>query len=142
MTFLCTVTHCSFPSSDQCTYPEVVGELQGEDGDALIVERACDGAGDIARHDGDEAGRQEPCTLVPQLPRQQEGGDGCQTAEHRCQKDTHVTDVDSDVEQVEHVVDEAGSHHQPRVYLSEGAEREVEQNKGWEGCWGQNATPE
>lgn len=103
--------YCTFPSSDQCTYPEVVGELQGEDGDALIVERASDRAGDIARDDGNEAGRQQSCTLVPQLSCQQEGGDGGQTAEHRCQKDTHITDVDCDVEQVEYVVDKAGSHH-------------------------------
>ena len=103
--------YCTFQSNEECTYPEVVGELQGEDGDALIVERACNRAGDIARDDGDEAGRQQPCTMVPQLLRQQEGGDGGQTAEHRCQKDTYVTDVDGDVEQVKHVVDEAGSHH-------------------------------
>lgn len=103
--------YCTFPPSNKSTYPEVVGELQGEDGYALVVERAGDRTGDIARDDGNEAGRQQPCTLVPQLPRQQEGGDGGQTAEHRCQKDTHVTDVDRNVEQVEHVVDEAGSHH-------------------------------
>lgn len=93
------------------TYPEVVGELQGEDGNALIVKRASDGAGDIARDDGNEAGRQQPCTLVPQLACQQEGGDGGQTAKHRCQKDTHIPDVDRDVEQIEHIVDEAGSRH-------------------------------
>lgn len=93
------------------TYPEIVGELQGEDGDALVVKRTCNRAGDVARDDGDEAGRQQPCTLVPQLPCQEEGGDGRQTAEHRCQEDTHITDVDGDVEQVEHVVDEARSHH-------------------------------
>lgn len=95
----------------RCTYPEVVGELQGEDGDALVVEGARDGAGDVARDDGNEAGRQQTRPLVPQLPRQQEGGDGGQTAEHRRQEDTHVPDVDGDVEQVEHVVDETGSHH-------------------------------
>lgn len=100
-----------FLPNDQRTYPEIVGELQSEDGNALVVERACDRAGDVSRDDGNEAGRQQPCALVPQLPRQQEGGDGRQTAEHRCQKDTHVTDVDGDVEQVEHVVNKAGSHH-------------------------------
>lgn len=52
------------------TYPEVVGELKGEDSDALIIEGASDRAGDVSRDDGNEAGRQQPCTLVPQLPRQ------------------------------------------------------------------------
>ncbi len=85
--------------------------MQSKDGDALIIKGTRNRAGDVARDDGNEAGRQQPCTLVPQLPCQQEGGDGSQTAEHRCQKDTHVADVDSDVEQVEHVVDEASSHH-------------------------------
>lgn len=85
--------------------------MQGEDGDALVVERASDRAGDIAWDNGNEAGRQQPCTLVPQLPCQKEGGDGGQTAEHWRQKDTHVADVDRDVEQVENIVDEAGSHH-------------------------------
>ncbi|TNN41722.1 hypothetical protein EYF80_048111 [Liparis tanakae] len=91
--------------------PKVVGELQREDGDALVVEGARDGAGDVARHDGDEAGRQQTGALVPQLPRQQVGGDGRQPAEHRRQEHAHVADVDGEVEQVEHVVDEAGSHH-------------------------------
>lgn len=93
------------------TYPEVVGELQGEDGDALIVEGASDGAGDVAGDDGDEAGCQQPCALVPQLARQQEGGDGSETTENWRQEDTHVPDVHRDVEHVEDVVDEAGSRH-------------------------------
>lgn len=93
------------------TYPEIVGELQRKDGDALIVKRASDRAGDIARDDGNEAGRQQPCTLVPQLAGQQEGGDGGQTTKHWCQKDTHVPDVDRDVKQIEDIVDETGSRH-------------------------------
>lgn len=85
--------------------------MQGEDGDTLIIKRTCNRAGDVTWDDGDEAGRQQPCTLVPQLPCQQKGGDGSKTAEHWCQKDTHITNVDCDVEQVEHIVDEACSHH-------------------------------
>lgn len=115
--------NCTFKSSVQCTYPEIVGELQGEDGDALIVKGASNRAGDVAGDDGNEAGRQQPCTLIPQLPSQQEGGDGGQTAEHRRQKDAHITDVDRDVEQVEDIVDKACSHHQPWVYLREGRRR-------------------
>lgn len=107
-----------------CTYPEVVGELQSEDGNAFIIKRASNGAGDIARDNGNEAGREQSCTLVPQLACQQEGGDGSETAEHWCQEDAHVPDVYRDVEHIEYIVDEAGSHHQPRVYLSKGAKRE------------------
>lgn len=93
------------------TYPEVVGELKGEDSDALIIEGASDGAGDVSRDDGNEAGRQQPCSLVPQLPCQQKGRDGGQTAEHWGQKDTHISDVDCDVEQVEDIVNKPCSHH-------------------------------
>lgn len=94
-----------------CTYPEVVGELQGEDCDALIIKRASHRTGDVSGDDGDEAGRQQPRALIPQLPCQQEGGDRRQAAEHRCQEDAHVSNVDSDVQQVQHVVYEARSHH-------------------------------
>lgn len=107
-----------------CTYPEIVGELQGEDGDALIVKGASNGAGNIAGDDGDEAGRQQPCALVPQLAGQQEGGDGGETAEHGCQKDAHVPDVDRDVQEVQNVVDEAGGDHQAWIYLYRGAQRQ------------------
>lgn len=105
-------------------YPEVVGELQGKDSDAFIVEGASDGAGDVARDDGDEAGREQPGALVPQLPRQQKGGDGGQAAEHRSQEHTHIPDVDGDVQQVEHIVDEARCDHQTWVHLEEEAETE------------------
>lgn len=47
------------------TYPEIVGELQGKDGNALVVKGASNRAGNIARNDGDEAGRQQPRALVP-----------------------------------------------------------------------------
>lgn len=104
-------------SSAAPAYPEVVGELQGKDGDAFVVERAGHGARDVARHNGDEAGRQQAGALVPQLPGQEEGGDGGQAAEHRRQEHAHVADVDGDVEQVEHVVDEARRGHQTRVHL-------------------------
>lgn len=112
MTFQCTVQLCFLHFKDaKCTYPEVVGELQGENGDALVVKRASDGPRDVARDNGDEACSQQTCTLVPELPCQQERGDGGETAEHRRQKDTHIADVHRDVEQVEHIVDEACSHH-------------------------------
>lgn len=101
------------------TYPEVVGELQGKDGDAFIVEGASYGAGDVAGDDGDEAGRKQPRPLVPQLPRQQKGGDGGQAAEHRSQEHAHVPDVDGDVQQVEHIVDEACRDHEAWVHLEE-----------------------
>ncbi len=101
------------------TYPEVVCELQGKDGDAFIVEGASDRAGDVAGDDGDKAGCKQPCPLVPQLPRQQKGGDGGQAAEHRSQEHTHVPDVDGDMQQVEHIVDEARCDHQARIHLEE-----------------------
>lgn len=98
-------------------YPEVVGELQGEDGDAFIVEGTGDGTGDVAGDDGDEAGGQEPGALIPQLPRQQEGGDGGQATEHWSQENTHVPDMDGDVQQIQHIVDEARCDHETWVHL-------------------------
>ncbi len=100
-------------------YPEVVGELQGKDGDAFIVEGASNGTGDVAGDDGDEAGGEQPCALVPQLSRQQEGGDGGQATEHRSQEHTHIADMDGDVQQVEHVVNEARCDHQAWVHLQD-----------------------
>lgn len=58
------------------TYPEVVGELQSEDSDAFVVKGPGHGAGNVPWDDGNEAGRQQSRPLVPQLPRQQEGGNG------------------------------------------------------------------
>lgn len=66
------------------TNPEVEGELQGKDGDAFVVKRSSNGAGDVAGDDGNEAGCKQPRPLVPQLPCQEKGGDGGQPAEHRC----------------------------------------------------------
>ena len=103
--------------------------MEGEDGDALIVKRARHRPRDVAWDYGDEAGCQQPRTLVPQLPGQQERGDGSQAAEHGCQKDTHITDVNCDVEQVEHVVDKACSHHQPWVYLRQRGREAVRNGK-------------
>lgn len=98
-------------------YPEVIGELQSKDGDPFVVEGAGHRAGNVAWNDGDEAGRQQPRPLVPQLSRQQKGGDGGEAAEHRGQENTHVPDVDGDVQQVQHVVDEACGHHEAWVHL-------------------------
>lgn len=117
------------------TYPEIVGELQGKDGDALVVKGASNRAGNIAGNDGDEAGRQQPRALVPQLPGQQEGGDGRQTAEHRRQKHTHIPDVDRDVQKIQDVVDQAGRDHQPWIHLNKGARRQtagVRSSGSWE----------
>lgn len=100
-------------------YPEVVRELQGEDGDAFVVEGARDGAGDVAGDNGDEAGRQQAGALVPQLPREEKGGDGGQAAEHRGQEHAHVADVHGDVQQVQHVVDEPRRDHQAWIHLDE-----------------------
>lgn len=97
--------------------------MQGKDGNAFIVEGASNRPGDVARDDGNEAGRKQPSTLVPQLPRQQEGGDGGQAAEHWSKEHTYVPDVDGDVEQVEHIVDEARCDHQTWVYLDDRGNR-------------------
>ncbi len=58
--------------------PQVVGEHEGEDGDALIVVRPGHGARDVSRHDGDETSGEESGALRPQLLGQQIGGDGSQ----------------------------------------------------------------
>lgn len=106
-------------------YPEVVGELQGEDGNAFVVEGARDGAGDVAGDDGDEAGRQQAGALVPQLPREKKGGDGGQAAEDGSQEHAHVADVHGDVQQVQHVVDEARRDHQTWIHLEEGEKETI-----------------
>lgn len=88
------LVHITITNTITFTYPEVVGKLQGKDGDALVVKRTCHRARDVAWNNGDEAGCQQPRTLVPQLPGQQEGGDGSQATEHRRQKDTYIPNVD------------------------------------------------
>ena len=115
------------------THPEVVGELQGEDGDALVVEGAGHRAGDVAGDDGDEAGGQQAGALAPQLLGQQVGGDGGEAAEYGRQEHAHVPDVHRDVKQVENVVDEARRHHQARVHLGGGGVRAGERWRGGRG---------
>lgn len=115
-------------SGIKCTHPQVVCELEGEDSDALIVERASDGAGDVPRDDGDEAGGQQPGSLVPQLPRQEEGGDGRQAAEHRRQKDADIPDMHRHMQHVQHIVDKARSDHQPGVHLDSTERRRGKKN--------------
>lgn len=99
------------------THPEVVGELQGENGNALIIERAGHRAGDVAGYDGDETCRQQPRTLIPQLSRQQEGGDGGQAAEDGRQKHANISDVNSHMKQIQYVVNQTCRHHQTRIHL-------------------------
>lgn len=99
------------------THPEVVGELQGENGNALIIERAGHGAGDVAGYDGDETCRQQPRTLIPQLSCQQEGGDGGQAAEDGRQEHANVSDVNGHMEQIQYVVNQTRRHHQTRIHL-------------------------
>lgn len=86
-------------------HPKVVCKLQSKDGDALIVERTCYGARDVTGNNGNETSSQQPGSLIPQLSRQQEGGDGSQATEDRSQEHTHVTDVHGDMEQVQEIVD-------------------------------------
>lgn len=86
-------------------YPKVVSKLQSKNGDALVVKRACHGARDVTGNDSDETGSQQPSSLIPQLPSQQEGGDGSQAAEDRRQEHAHITDVHGHVQQVQEVVD-------------------------------------
>lgn len=86
-------------------HPKVVSKLQSKDGDALIVERTCYGARDVTGNDGDETSSQQPSSLIPQLSRQQKGGDGSQATEDGSQEHTHVTDVDGHMEQVQEIVD-------------------------------------
>ena len=105
------------------TYPEVVGELQGKDSYAFIVKGASHRTGNIAWDNGNEAGCQQPCTLVPQLSSQQKGRDGGQATENWGQEHTYVPYMDRNVEQVQHLVDEACSHHKTWVNLGEGERR-------------------
>lgn len=87
------------------THPKVVSKLQSKDGDSLIVERTCYRARDITGNYSDKTGSQQPSSLIPQLPCQQEGGDSSQATEDRSQEHTHVTDVHGHMEQVEKIVD-------------------------------------
>lgn len=101
------------------SYPEVEGELQGKDGDAFVVKGASHRAGDVTRDNGNEACCKQPRSPVPQLPCQQKGGDGGQPAKYRGQEHTHIPDVDSDVQEVEDIVDEACCGHKAWVHLED-----------------------
>lgn len=120
------------------TYPKVVSELKGEDSDAFVVERARDRAGDVAGDDGDEAGRQQAGALVPQLPREKKGGDGGQAAKHGSQEHADVADVHGDVQQVQHVVNEARRDHQAWIHLDKDETETINLllDFSWPGCKG------
>ena len=98
-----------------CFDPEVVGEHQGEDCDALIVVAPRHGPADVAGHDGNEAGSEESGALRPEFLGEEVGGDGRQSGEERSQEDADVSDVDRDVEEAQHVVDGAGGEHEAGV---------------------------
>lgn len=86
-------------------HPKVVSKLQSKDGNALVVERTCYRARDITRNYSDETSSQQSSSLIPQLSRQQEGGDSSQATEDWSQEHTHVTDVHGHMEQVQEIVD-------------------------------------
>ena len=98
-----------------CLDPEVVGEHEGEDSDALIVVAPRHGPADVAGHDGNEAGSEEPRALRPEFLGQEVGGDRRQSREERSQEDTDVSDVNRDVEEAQHVMNGAGGDHQAGV---------------------------
>ncbi|KAJ8524775.1 hypothetical protein ON010_g16341 [Phytophthora cinnamomi] len=96
--------------------PEVEDEDEREDGDAFVVVRAADRAGDVRRHDAREGGGQEPgARALGHLLGQQVAGDGRVGREERRQEHARVAHVDGDVEQVEHPVHERRRVHEPRV---------------------------
>ena len=95
--------------------PQVVGEHEGEDGDAFVVVGSCHGSGDVPGHDGDEAGREESGPARPKLLGEQVGGDGREAAEQRRQEDADVSDVGGNVEVGEDVVDRPGRDHESGV---------------------------
>ena len=70
--------------------PQVVGEHEGEYGDALVVVGARHTATYVAGHDADKSGREQARTLTPQLFGEEVGGDGGQTAEKGRQKHAHL----------------------------------------------------
>lgn len=86
-------------------HPKVVSKLQSKDGNALVVERTCYRARDITRNYSDETSSQQSSSLIPQLSRQQEGGDSSQATEDRSQEHADVTDVHGHMEQVQEIVD-------------------------------------
>ena len=95
--------------------PQVVGEHEGEDGDALVVVRPGHRSGDVPGHDGDETGREKSRPARPELLGEQVSRDGRETAEQRRQEDADVPDVGRDVEVGEDVVDGPGRDHQTGV---------------------------
>lgn len=95
-------------------HEEVEGEQQREDGDALVVVGAGDGAGDVPRADGDERGGDEPRPGVPDLAAEgvcDERGVG---GEEGRGEDAYLADVDGEGERVEEAVEERGGDHEAR----------------------------
>lgn len=68
----------------------VEDEDQGENGDALIVEGACDRSGNVGRHYGDEGGRDQSRTLAPHLLHEEVGGQGAEGREQWSCEDAHL----------------------------------------------------
>ena len=95
--------------------PEVVGEQHAEDGDALIVVAARHGAGDVSGDDGDHSGRRESGPDTVQLRREEVRHDGGQRGEEGGEEHANLPDINTDVDAVEKVVDDAGGDHETGV---------------------------
>ena len=80
--------------------PQVVGEHEGEDGDALVVVRPGHRSGDVPGHDGDETGREKSRPARPELLGEQVGDEDGEGGEEGRQEDADVPDVHGEVEEV------------------------------------------
>lgn len=96
-------------------HKEVEGEEEGEDGDALIVVRSGDGAGDVAGADGDERGCDEADGGVVDLGAEEVGDEGGVCGEEGGGEDADLADVDGEAEEVEDGVEEGGGEHEAGV---------------------------
>lgn len=95
-------------------HEEVECEQQREDGDTLVVVGARDGAGDVARDDGDERGGDEPGPGVPDLAAEGVGDERGVGGEEGRGEDADLPDVDGEGERAEEAVEQRGGDHEAR----------------------------
>ena len=75
-------------------------------------EQTSNGSGDVSRHDWYESSTQQSGSGVGEFLGEEEGDNCGEGTEERCEEDTHVPDVDCDVDQVKRLVYECSRHHQ------------------------------
>lgn len=73
------------------THPQIIGEHEREDGDALIVVAPGHRATDVAGHHGDETRSEQPCPGRPHFFGEEVGGYRCQATGRERQAATYTS---------------------------------------------------